>query len=97
MSRPSLLPVGSLAPIPTVSNITATTCTLVWPNIVGNTGYVVYENGVAIAGSVVGSLLAHVYAVTGLVTKTTYSFTIAYRNATSVLSAVGGALSVTTL
>jgi hypothetical protein len=84
---------GVAAPVPTASLITATSLTLNWPAVAGATSYVVFKNGVMqplVAGPVTS------YPVTGLLTKTSYNFRIAYRNAVNVLSAPSTILTVTT-
>jgi hypothetical protein len=82
------------APTPTATAVTTTGLTLNWTAVAGATGYVVYKNGVmlpAVAG--VGTS----QVITGLTTKTSYNFRVAYRNAAGVLSAPSAVFTGVTL
>jgi hypothetical protein len=83
-----------VAPTPTAASITATGLTLNWTAVAGATGYVVYKNGVMLP-VVAGVGTSQV--ITGLTTKTSYNFRLAYRNAAGVLSAPSAVLTASTL
>lgn len=86
--------VAGTAPTPTATGVTATGLTLNWTPVTGATSYVVYQNGLMLP-LVAGTGTSRV--VTGLTSKTSYNFRVAFRNSAGVLSATSGILTVVTL
>jgi chitodextrinase len=81
------------APTPTATGVTATGLTLNWTAVAGATGYVVYQNGVAlpvVAGTVTSQ------TITGLTASTSYNFSVAYKNSAGVLSSPSAVFTVVT-
>lgn len=86
--------VAGAAPTPTATAVTAAGLTLNWTAVAGATGYVVYKNGVMLP-LVAGTGTSQV--ITGLTTKTSYNFRVAFKNAAGVLSAPSAVFTVVTL
>ncbi|MFA6064133.1 MAG: fibronectin type III domain-containing protein [Gallionella sp.] len=78
---------------PTATAVAATSLTLNWTAVAGATSYVVYKNGV-MQPLVAGTGLTR--AMTGLTSRTSYNFRVAYKNAAGVLSAPSAPLTVVT-
>jgi chitodextrinase len=87
--------VAPTAPTLTAAGTTETTTNLSWSGATDNiavTGYDVIRNG-----SLIGSTAATSFAVTGLLSSTTYSFTVKSKDAAGNVSPDSNSVSVTTL
>jgi hypothetical protein len=82
------------APTPTATAVTATGLTLNWTPVAGATGYVVYKNGVMLP-QVAGVGTSQI--ISGLTTKTSYNFRVAYKNAAGLVSAPSAVFTAKTL